>query len=207
MGSPTAFLSVEVADVIKSISSSLKHVVNKAYPLKPEDIRIISSFLDARTLAPLAAKSCILIAYASFPRASNLTSPSMSVWDSPHTLRACDTIDSSNGLYLCIHSAKTLSGAQPTYLQILPGCTSDLCPVIAWRSYKEKVKPWPFGQAFASKHSAHHSQAHSSLNEARLEYCWSSSGSTCYHALPTPERRSKAGKAFSGYLRKSPCYY
>lgn len=72
----------------------------------------------------------------------------MSVWGGPHSLRALDVIDSPQGLTLVVYSTKTLSGSKPTFLHILPAPCAQLCPVRAWRRYKNLVNPWPYGPAF-----------------------------------------------------------
>lgn len=131
---------------MKRVGSSLNHTTARAYPLTPEDIRGICAFLDGTPSAPPAVKSCIL--YASFLRASNLTSPSTAVWGGPHTLRAGDILDSESGLILVIRSTKTLHPGRPTFIQILPANNDSICPVRAWKRYKEMVKPWPIGPAF-----------------------------------------------------------
>lgn len=148
IGDSKAFAASEPGDVLKRVSTSLHHVVKRAYALTPQDLQVICLFLDTNISVPAAVKPCILLAYASFLRSSNLTSPTLSVWGGPHTLRACDVITSPNGLYLAIRSTKTLSGVRPTFIEILPSLSTQLCPVSAWKAYKDLVKPWPFGPAF-----------------------------------------------------------
>lgn len=139
--------------MVKTVTTSLNHVTSRAYPLTPHDINTICSFLDATVGVPPAVKPRILLAYASFLRASNLTSPSMSVWGGPHTLRAADILDSSQGLILVIRSTKTVMDNNPIFLQVFPAQAQALCPVKAWREYKALVRPWPFGPAFVYKDS------------------------------------------------------
>lgn len=148
LGDVSAFTASQPADVLKWVGTSLNHVTARAYALSSSDIQVICSFLDSRPSVPPAIKSCILIAYASFLRASNLTSPTMSVWGGPHTLRACDVLDTQDGLCLLIRSTKTLSKAKPTFLHICEGGISSLCPVRAWRQYKNLVNPILSGPAF-----------------------------------------------------------
>lgn len=148
LGNSTAFTAPEPGDVLKRVSTSLNHTVCRAYPLSPQDLLVICSFMDSSPSIPPSVKACILLAYASFLRSSNLTSPTLSVWGGPHTLRACDIIEVEEGLAISIRSTKTLSGATPTILHILPASSAALCPVIAWKRYKTVTKPWPFGPAF-----------------------------------------------------------
>lgn len=148
LGDPSPFTASQPADVLKRVTTSLNHVPSRAYPLSPQDVQVICSFIDNRSSVPLAFKACILLAYASFLRASNLTSPTMSVWGGPHTLKASDIIEGADGLYLVIRSTKTLSGAKPTYLYISPSPNLSVCPVQAWRQYKTVVNPWALGPAF-----------------------------------------------------------
>lgn len=148
LGSVQAFSASEPGDVLKKVSSSLNHVPVRAYPLSPSDIALICEFLDDRPSLPLAIKPCVLLAYASFLRASNLTAPSMSVWSGPHTLKGCDIIDNSEGLCIVVRSTKTRARRAPVFLQVFPAESPALCPVIAWRRYKLIVDPPPFGPAF-----------------------------------------------------------
>lgn len=151
LGDVGAFSASQPADVLKRVSVSLNHVTSRAYPLSPNDVQVICSFLDNREAIPLGIKACILLGYATFLRASNLTSPTMSVWGGPHTLKPCDILQSQDGLYVVIRSTKTLSGAKPTYLYVSPGDTPSTCPVRAWKLYNSIIRPWPLGPAFLTK--------------------------------------------------------
>lgn len=153
LGDSSSFGAQEPSDVLKRVSSSMNHATSRAYPLTPQDVATICTFLDARQNVPPAVKPCILLAYASFLRASNLTSPSMSVWGGPHTLRAADILDAPDGLVLVISSTKTLAHSKPTYLQIFQAQSQELCPVRAWQHYKTLVRPCPFGPAFLYRDS------------------------------------------------------
>lgn len=148
LGDARAFGAPEPSDVFKHVSTSLNHVTKRAYPLTPADLMSICQFLESSPSVPPAVKPCILLAYASFLRASNITSPTTSTWTGPHTLKACDILEVPDGLCIVIRSTKTISGPEPTYLQIYPADSRLLCPVQAWKQYKARVKPWPFGPAF-----------------------------------------------------------
>lgn len=148
LGDSRAFSAPQLADVLKRVAATSNHVTNRADALTAYDVQLICSLLDARPSVPLAVKSCILIAYASFLRASNLTSPTMSVWGGPHTLRACDVLDFDDGLYLVVRSTKTLAGSKPTFIYVAPATSPALCPVRTWRLYKRLTNPLPLGPAF-----------------------------------------------------------
>lgn len=96
----------------------------------------------------LTVKACILIGFSSFLRASNITSPTLQTWGGSHTLRACDVLDTGQGLDLMVYSTKTFNYSKPIVLKIFPVHNSTLCPVKAWRDYKDSVNPWPLGPAF-----------------------------------------------------------
>lgn len=153
LGDAKAFSAAPPSDVLKRVTASLNHVTSRAYPLSPQDIQVICRFLDSRPSVPLAIKSCILLAYSSFLRASNLTSPTMSVWGGPHTLKASDIIQASDGLYIMVRSTKTLSGAKPTCIYISPVSDPAVCPVLAWKRYKAVTQSWPHGPAFLDRDS------------------------------------------------------
>lgn len=147
-GNPSAFLAQEAVDVVKYVSSSSNHVTAPAYPLSANDLLIICEFLDVRPHVPTAIKACILIGFASFLRASNITSPTLQTWGGPHTLRVCDILDSSLGLNLVVYSTKSFHASKPTIIKVLPVKDSPLCPVQAWKKYKDSVRPLALGPAF-----------------------------------------------------------
>lgn len=148
LGDTAAFSAQEPSDVYKKVASSLNHTTTRAYPLSPEDIKVICEFLDIRPNIPLGIKACILLGYASFLRSSNLLSPSMSAWTGPHTLRTCDVLDTPEGLCIVVRSTKTRPGDKPIFIHIDPCESISICPVAAWRRYNSTMKPEPYGPAF-----------------------------------------------------------
>lgn len=148
LGISTAFSASEPSDVYKRVAASLNHTPSRAYALTPEDIRIICRFLDAKPSIPLGVKACILQAYTSFLRSSNLVSPSMSSWSGPHTLRACDIIDTADGICLVVYSTKTRLGNKPVFIHVTPTYSPLVCPVTAWKLYREIIRPPILGPAF-----------------------------------------------------------
>lgn len=148
-GNIFAFSAPEVGDVIKYNASNSTHTPAPAYPLSPADFKIICKFLDSRpSLIPKTFKAVILIAFSSFLRASNLTSPTMSSWGGPHTLRASDVVLTSTELLLCVRSTKTQGKNSTTILPVWPSSDPDICPVRAWVDYYSTVRPCPLGPAF-----------------------------------------------------------
>lgn len=148
LGNTHSFAAGAVNDVLKKVSTSLNHVPTRAYPLTPSDIATICYFLDTTPSIPLAFKPCILLAYATFLRSSNLTAPSISAWSGPHTLKACDIIENPEGLCIVVRSTKTRSGERSTFIQVFQATSSALCPVAAWRHYNSNVFPPLYGPAF-----------------------------------------------------------
>lgn len=194
-GDPSAFASQEPADVVKYIGSSSNHMPMPAYPISTSDLGIICQFLDSRPHIPLAFKACILIGFASFLRASNITSPTLEAWGGAHTLRVCDISDTVDGLTLFIHSTKTTKNKLPLQLRILPAQSSTLCPVQAWRNYKDSVNPWPFGPAFMINASTPVTPR-PTVNFMRLALA--SAGHSCYHLVSMHSlRRGGAQLAYS----------
>lgn len=147
-GTTGAFGATEPGDILKHISSTSSHVTAPALSLSPKEIKIICDFIDKRPVIHKAVKACILIGFTSFLRASNLTSPSLKDWGGPHTLRCSDFLLRPDGLILSIHSTKTLSGRNPTFIQIFPAADTSICPIRAWQDYVSSIHPCPVGPAF-----------------------------------------------------------
>lgn len=103
----SSFLSPEHAALAKTITEKSNHNPVQALALSPADIRSICLFLDANPTFPKAFKPCILFAFLSFLRASNVLSPTLQDWGGPHTLKVRDIIDFPDKLLLLIRSTKT----------------------------------------------------------------------------------------------------
>lgn len=149
-GDITSFVSHEVATLAKTITEKSSHSPSQALPITPADLRVICSFLDRNPMFPLAFKPCILLAFASFLRASNVLSPSLKDWGGPHTLKVRDIIDLPDRLLLVIKSTKTFRGLKPIIITILPSLQPLTCPVTAWKAYRQSVNPCPLGPTFVS---------------------------------------------------------
>lgn len=150
LGDTKAFTAAEPSDVLKRVSTSLNHTTIRAYPLTPEDIKTICQFMDARRDIPPAFKACMLLAYASFLRSSNLLCPTTSGWTGPHTLRTCDIIEVQDGLCIVIRSTKTRATNNPAVIKIDSAAASAICPVLAWKNYKANINPYIYGPAFVT---------------------------------------------------------
>lgn len=146
-GSIQPFMSPQVADVIKGVEKLSSHVATQAFPLSPAHIQIICTFIDLSPSIPLGVKPAILLSYASFLRASNVLSPTMSGWGGPHTLKACDVRSSKNGLYIIVRSSKTIK-SKPVILEVFHSPSLFMCPVKAWYTYKSALCPLNSGPAF-----------------------------------------------------------
>lgn len=148
MGNINAFLSPQLAQLIKGFTKNSTHVPVQAAPLSPRHIRIICDFaLNTPGVEP-AIKPAILLGYSCFLRGSNLLSRTMSEWGGPHTLLARDVHLTQKGLSITIRSSKTRSRASPLAFDLPPSQDPTYCPVAAWAVYKAQVNPWALGPAF-----------------------------------------------------------
>lgn len=147
-GNVQAFLSPQVAELVKGFMKKSSHVPRRAAPLAPHHIQLICKFLDSCPSAPLAIKPAILIGYSCFLRSSNILSPTISQWGGPHTLLAGDISIMNVGLSVYIRSTKTRSGPHGVVFNIPLSQESSLCPVAAWGHYVNIVRPWALGPAF-----------------------------------------------------------
>lgn len=101
-GDVSAFSAQEPSDVLKHITAASNHVTMQALSLSPVKIKIICAFIDRRPDMPPAIKACILITFASFLRASNITSRSTNHWGGPHTLQAKDVLRTNDRIILVV---------------------------------------------------------------------------------------------------------
>lgn len=154
MGNMLPFSSPQVRDMLQSITRLSSHIPTPAFPLSPNDIAIICQYIDSRPWFPLCVKPCLLIAYATFLRSSNLLSPTLTSWGGPHTLTCNDIIPSPLGLQVVVRSSKTIKPGRPVILHVLRIPHSTLCPVSAWEMYISNVNPCRSGPAFVLHTSA-----------------------------------------------------
>lgn len=140
------FMSNDLAMMYKSIAKSSSHVTKRASPLSWSDIYCISLYLDSSPHIPLAIKACILIGYSTFLRASNLLCTNREPWGGPHTLLACNIVQTSTGLLVVINSTKTK--IKPYAIKISKLDDPSCCPVRAWHLYYTSVLPPSHGPAF-----------------------------------------------------------
>lgn len=153
-GDPSAFSSIEVAEIIKAVTSESTHVPQQAPPLLPADLRIICAYLDAHLHVHMAIKPCILISYACMLRSSNVVSPNLTVWAGAHTLLARDVRFNNGGLNVIIRSSKSKASQAPTLLRVEPADHALVCPVRAWLEYAREVTIQPLGPAFLTDRGA-----------------------------------------------------
>lgn len=147
-GNINAFLAPQLSLLIKGFTKNSTHVTSRAQPLQHHHLRAICEMLDSTPSAPAAAKPALLVGFACFLRTSNLLSPTATEWGGPHTLVAGDLSLIDNGLLVYVRSTKTRSRSQGLRFFIPGDHTSDLCPVAAWITYKNSVRPWALGPAF-----------------------------------------------------------
>lgn len=148
----SSFLSPELATLAKTITEKSSHCPSQAWPITPDDIHVICSYLDVNNCYyPVAFKPCILLAFTSFLRASNVLSPSFKEWGGPHTLKVRDIVELPDRLLLIIRSTKTFRGRKPITLTIMPSRHSTICPVASWKAYRQLVNPCPLGPAFITR--------------------------------------------------------
>lgn len=123
-------------------------VPSQAAPLSPNQIKIVCKFLQSNSNFPVAVKPCLLIAYVSFLRGSNMVSPTLTSWGGPHTLQANDIIKYGDIIVIKVSSSKTSTGPRPKFIEIFPTSDPICCPVQAWDDYTWKINPRPLGPAF-----------------------------------------------------------
>lgn len=147
-GNTLSYHSIEVKEMVSAVVNLSDHNPQQAYPLTPQDVKVVCDFIHVNPSVPHAVKPCILIGFACFLRASNLVSPSVKSWVGPHTLLANDVFHTTSGLVICIRSTKTLKKGKSTVLNVAPVSDKRYCPVYAWLTFKAVCNPCPVGPAF-----------------------------------------------------------
>ena len=147
-GNDSAFNSSEAHDVYKGALTTRPHTPTPAPALTTRDLLLVSQYLD---LIPYAApiKAALTMGFFSFLRASNLLSPTISLWSGPHTLTRGDIVPHATGLTVVIRSSKTIalmSPPVPLSLPLIPG--SPACPTTAWLNYVALLPALPSSPAF-----------------------------------------------------------
>lgn len=134
----------------KGLTKNSQHVPIRAEPLLWEHVRHIIDSINQMPSVPLAVKPCILIAFHTFLRSSNLLSPSAGIWSGPHTLLARHLRVSDTGLHVSVITTKTKSDRTPVTLTIPWNNDPVYCPVQAWFRYVTIRRPCPVGPAFVT---------------------------------------------------------
>lgn len=147
-GDDSAFASPKAASVLVYNVKNSTHVQTQPYPITISDLTVICQFIDSTPYIPLAVKPAILIGYFAFLRVSNLLAPSPTVWSGPHNLFASDVVTVPDGLIICLRSTKTLHRRNPVLIRIFSVPNSTCCPLLAWSTYLDHVKPSIKGPAF-----------------------------------------------------------
>lgn len=146
LGDVSSFICYESSMMLKAVVKKSNHVPRCALPLTLTQVYRICDFLDLAPSAPLAIKASILIGYACYLRASNLTCPSINSWNGPHTLCVADIVVTSNGVLVTVNSTK--SSSVPMTVLVFANPNSRYCPKAVWLSYIRVVNPSHFCPAF-----------------------------------------------------------
>ena len=147
-GDASQLSSVESQAVSKGAAKLRPHKPTPAPALTPRDLVLVCQYLDHAYQA-LPVKAALTVGYFSFLRASNLLSPTTSLWSGPHTLCRRDVTSSPTGLVVVIHTSKTISQADKPAILSLPRIpNSPACPATAWDNYVAQVPASPYSPAF-----------------------------------------------------------
>lgn len=147
-GDTSAFSTHELLVLTKGLAKRSTHIPSRAQPLLWHHVRHIIDFINSVPYVPLAAKPCILIAFHTFLRGSNLLTPTTGQWAGPHTLLAKHLRLSDAGLHISVFTTKTKFDPVPMST-ILPWHNDPVyCPAQAWFRYVTARRPCPVGPAF-----------------------------------------------------------
>lgn len=147
-GDDTALSAPEAQSVYKGALLTRPHTPSQAPALTPHTLTMLCQYLDSIPYtSPVKAALCI--GYFAFLRASNLLSPTVTLWSGPHTLTRGDIYSHSQGLTVLIRSSKTITAncaPVPLSLPLIPGAPA--CPTTAWNSYTHQLLTPPDSPAF-----------------------------------------------------------
>lgn len=131
----------------RAIIKTSKHVVSRAPPMSPAELRQIISFLVNLVPVPYVIIVALILGFLTLMRQSNLVASSVLV-HGPHVLKFSDVCVKNNVLHVTLRSSKTRSRIAPPVVFILPAIpNSPCCPVLAWRRYARLLVPPPASPA------------------------------------------------------------
>lgn len=131
----------------KALTETSNYIPTPALALTPGQVGLICRYIDSHPPVPPAIKAALLLGFATFLRASNILSPSVSSWGGPHTLRARDILASPSRLQVIIRSTKTRRSGHPHVEEVHQSLAHHACPVTAWLVYRRTIDPCPEGPA------------------------------------------------------------
>ena len=150
-GDTSGLRAFEAASVAKGAINLKPHHTTPAPALTPQDlVRVCQYLTGVHEAVPIKAALCV--GFFSFLRASNLLSPTATLWLGPHTLTRGDITSTPSGLTVVIRSSKTIHlGTKPAVLSLPRIPNSPACPAGAWDSYTSLIPGHPLSPAFMLK--------------------------------------------------------
>lgn len=147
-GAAPLFESYHVRVLKRGIKKNTTHVVTRALPLAPDDLKRIVCFLGHLGPDAYVFVAALLIGYLTMCRQSNLVCPSIDTVG-PHTLLFHHVHVLPSALRVCFTSTKTRTRSDPPLVFSLPAIPhSPCCPRSAWLSYASRLLMPPDAPAF-----------------------------------------------------------
>lgn len=141
------FDSHEIVIIKRAIIKNSDHVVSRAPPITPGELRSIIYFLSSLVPVPYVVIVALLLGFLTLMRQSNLVA---STFDKigPHVIKFSDVQLFTQKLEVTLRSSKTRSKSSPPLVFTLPAIPNSLCcPVNAWKRYVRSIVIPPAGPA------------------------------------------------------------
>lgn len=147
-GDYSALTAFEAVSVAKGAINLKPHITVPAPALTPQDLVRVCQYLKG-TIQGLPIVAALCVGFFAFLRASNLLTPTATLWQGPHTLTRGDITSNDTGLIVVIRSSKTIKkGTKPAILSLPRIPNSPACPALAWDTYTSLVPSPPTSPAF-----------------------------------------------------------
>ena len=140
-GDPSPLTSKKAKAVLKGAMNINPYAPSPAPPLLPEDLTAVCSLLATMNNG-LIFRAALTLGFFGFLRASNLLTPSATLWAGPHSIRRRDVLLHPQGLAVVLRSSKTIKltdTPEVLALPYIPGAPA--CPTAAWVDYVT-MYPW-----------------------------------------------------------------
>ena len=128
---------------LRALHITIRHVPAQRGPVSPDLLKAVIAIMDGQPSSK-ATRLAFILMFTGFLRQSSVAPQSVAAYDPTRHLSAADLTLNPQGLRVAIKWTKTLQSAADATSILLPS-TADptLCPVTAYRSYRDDQRTSP----------------------------------------------------------------